>query len=188
MFGLRSKAIRKVAIMNRDDVPSGTAQNIQTVIRLEEEDEQRKSHSDRIPEWIGSFAGTIGFILLQLLGFAVWIFLNSNIVKAVVPFDPYPFPILSVLLSLEGVLLMSFILIRQSSMSERADRRGHLDLQINLLTEQEVTRVLQMLQAINRHLGLKDVADAETAELSKDTAVENLGKELRANLGQANDP
>lgn len=169
--------------MTRAKAETGTLQNIQTVIRLEEEDEELKSHSDRIPEWIGSFAGTIWFILLQLMGVAIWICVNSRLLVWVVPFDTYPFPLLSVMLSLESVLLMSFILIRQTSASERADRRGHLDLQINLLTEQEVTRVLQMLQAINQHLGLKDSADAETSELSKDTAVEGLGKELRANLG-----
>jgi len=123
----------------------------------------------------------IYFILFQLLAVAMWIGVNSRVV-AIEAFDPYPFPILSVALSLEGVLLMSFILIRQSSMSDRVDRRSHLILQINLLTEQEVTKVLQMLQATGRHLGMKEMTDAETAELIKDTAVESLGKELRANL------
>ena len=169
-----------------DNAPElGTLHNIQTVIRLEEEDERRKSHSDRIPEWIGSFAGTVGFILLQLLAVTIWIVLNSRLAVATVPFDPYPFSLLSGFLSLEGVLLMSFILIRQSSTNVRADRRGHLDLQINLLTEQEVTKVLQMLQSINRHLGLEDTEDAETEKLSKDTAVASLGKELRASLNQS---
>jgi uncharacterized membrane protein len=79
---------------------------------------------------------------------------------------------------------MSFILVRQSNMSERADRRSHLALQINLLTEQEVTKILQMLQDTNLRLGIKDAVDPETEELSKETAVESLSEELRANLDQ----
>ena len=158
-----------------------TAQNIETVIRLEEEVEERKTHSARIPEWIGSFTGTVYFIILQLAAFAIWIGANSHIF-AMEPFDPYPFPILALALSLEGVLIMSFILIRQSSIGTRGDQRSHLNLQINLLIEQTVTKVLQMLQATRRDLGLKEIADAATSELSKDTAVETLGKELRENL------
>src|SRR5512140_530219 len=116
---------RGVDTMTRTKTETGTVQNIQTIIRLEEEDEARKSHSDRIPEWIGSFAGTIWFILLQLIGVAIWISLNGRLLASVVPFDPYPFSLLSVILSLESVLLMSFILIRQTSTSEQAHRRSH---------------------------------------------------------------
>jgi uncharacterized membrane protein len=163
--------------------PALTAQNIETVIRLEEEHEGRKSQIGRMTEWIGSFAGTIYFVLLQLLGVAAWISANTGILP-IKPFDPYPFSILALGLTLEGVLLMSFILIRQSSMSDRADRRSHLDLQINLLAEQEITKVLQMLQRTTSHLGINDITDAETAELSKETAVESLNEELRANLSQ----
>jgi uncharacterized membrane protein len=163
--------------------PAVTAQNIETVIRLEEENESRRTRSERLTAWIGSFAGTISFVLLQLLAVAIWIGVNSRL-GSILPFDPYPFSLLSTTLSLEGVLLMSFILVRQSNMSERADRRSHLALQINLLTEQEVTKILQMLQETNLQLGIKEAVDPETEELSKETAVESLSEELRANLDQ----
>jgi hypothetical protein len=71
-------------------------------------------------------------------------------------FDPYPFSLLSVVLSMEAVLLTSFVLIRQNRMSKRVDQRSHLDLQINLLSEKEVTKVLQVLQRISRHLGIEE--------------------------------
>jgi uncharacterized membrane protein len=160
----------------------GPSQNIETIIRLEEEDEKRISHTDRISETIGSFAGTIRFVLLQLAFVAVWISANGGLVAGIVAFDPYPFSLLSVVLSLEAVLLASFVLIRQNRMSLRADRRSHLDLQINLLSEQEVTKALQILQRIGRHLGIEGASDAETEELSQETAVEKLGRDLRATL------
>jgi uncharacterized membrane protein len=70
-------------------------------------------------------------------------------------------------------------------MSLRADRRSHLDLQINLLAEKEVTKVIQLLQAVSRHMGIEHhVSDSETRELAKDTAVEGLARDLRKNLEQ----
>jgi uncharacterized membrane protein len=90
-----------------------------------------------------------------------------------------------VILALEAVLLTSFVLIRQNRMSLRANQRSHLDLQINLLAEKEVTKAIQLLQGMSRKMGIEeDITDAETKELSKDTEVEGLARELRENLGQ----
>jgi uncharacterized membrane protein len=71
---------------------------------------------------------------------------------------------------------------RQNRMSMRADHRSHLDLQINLLSEQEVTKVLQVLQRITRHLGIKDAIDGETQEFAQETEVDNLQRDLKATL------
>ena len=97
-------------------------------------------------------------------------------------FDPYPFQLLCMLVSLEGVLLSTFVLIKQNRMSNRADRRAHLDLQMNLLTEKEVTKVIQLLERISDHLGLTDHGDAETRELGQETAVDELARELDQRL------
>jgi uncharacterized membrane protein len=87
------------------------------------------------------------------------------------------------ILALEAVLLASFVLIRQNRMSEKADQRGHLDLQINLLAEKEATKVIQLLQRMSEHLGLKDeIVDGEARELSKDTEVEDVARDLQKNL------
>jgi uncharacterized membrane protein len=168
-------------------MPSGpaqqtTAENIETVIRLEKEGEKRISPADRLSETIGSFAGTIQFVLAQIAFVAFWISANGGLVPGMKGFDPYPFSLLSVVLSLEAVLLTSFVLIRQNRMSMRADHRSHLDLQINLLSEKEVTKVLQILQRISRHLGIEDAVDAETEELAKETEVDSLGRDLKATL------
>jgi uncharacterized membrane protein len=159
------------------------ATNIDAVVRLEAKDEDRVSHINRLSEAVASFAGTNVFILLQLLAVALWVSLNSGTFTAFPAYDPYPFSLLSVIMSLEGVLLTAFVLIRQNRMSERADRRSHLDLQINLLAEKEATKAIQLLQRMSRHLGIEDkTLDPEVRELSKDTAVERLARELRDNL------
>ena len=84
------------------------------------------------------------------------------------PFDPYPFQLLCFCLSMEGVLLAVFVLMKQNRMSYLSDRRNHLDLQINLLTEREVTRLLQITDRVARHLGVESGLDEEhVRELSR---------------------
>ena len=87
------------------------------------------------------------------------------------------------LVSLEGVLLSTFVLIKQNRMSQRADQRAHLDLQVNLLAEKEITKVLQMQRLLCRQLGIEEAdSDPETVELSQITAIDNLAHELEHRL------
>jgi uncharacterized membrane protein len=83
------------------------------------------------------------------------------------------------LVSLEGVLLSTFVLIKQNRMSQRADQRAHLGLQINLLSEKELTKILQLQRLICARLNIEEAAqDKEVAELSSVTAVGNLAREI----------
>jgi uncharacterized membrane protein len=157
--------------------------NIEKIVQLEAEQEARVAPANRMSEAIGKFAGTTVFVLVQIAFVALWVAVNSGVVMAA--FDPYPFVFLGVLLALEAVLLTSFVLIRQNRMSQKADERGHLDLQINLLAEKEITKVIQLLQRMSRQMGIEQqVTDRETRELSKDTAVEDVARDLQENLKQ----
>ena len=99
--------------------------------------------------------------------------------RAKLKFDPYPFALLCMLVSLEGVLLSTFVLIKQNRMSQRADQRAHLDLQVNLLSEKEVTKLLQLQRLICARLEIKEAdQDEEAKELSSVTAVGNIAREL----------
>ncbi len=164
------------------NTPRSVRGNIQTILQLEEEHERRSSLGDRLGHAIGSFAGTVTFVLLHLAVLAAWITVNAG-VAGLRPFDPYPFSLLGMLVSLEGVLLTAFVLIKQNRMSLREDRRNHLDLQINLLTEQEVTKVIQMLQAVSARLGVEgEVVDQDARELGRTTEVGDLARELDTTL------
>jgi uncharacterized membrane protein len=155
--------------------------NIEKVVQLEAEQEKQIPSANRISEAIARFAGTNAFVLVHLICVGIWIALNSGVV--IEPFDPYPFVFLGVLLALEAVLLTSFVLIRQNRMSQMADHRAHLDLQINLLAEKETTKVIQLLQRMSREMGIEhSVTDQETKELSKDTEVEDVARDLKENL------
>jgi uncharacterized membrane protein len=99
-----------------------------------------------------------------------------------VPFDPFPFSLLGVLVSLEAVLLTSFVLMTQRRQSRQAEHWAHLNLQFALLTEQEATKTLQMISAISERLGVATVHDAELKEMIEKTPVSHLAEELAQNL------
>ena len=158
--------------------PRGTVlENIEAIIRMQEEQDRERSLTDRVADAIGTFAGTVTFVLLHLVLFGVWAGVNSAWAPEGWRFDPYPFQLLCMIVSMEGVLLSTFVLIKQNRMGQRGDRRNHLDLQINLLTEKEVTKVIQMLEAIGTRLGVE--GDAEAKELGQVTAVGDLADELK---------
>ena len=166
-----------------ENTPHTVRDNIQTIIRLEAQQDDERSLGDRVGDTIGTFAGTITFVVLHLLLFAAWAVVNRGVIPGVPAFDPYPFSLLTMIVSMEGVLITTFVLIKQNRMGVRADRRNQLDLQINLLTEKEVTKVIQMLERIAAHLKIEQqVTDAETQELGEVTAVDELAKELKQAL------
>jgi uncharacterized membrane protein len=101
----------------------------------------------------------------------------------VTPFDPFPFGVLTLMVSTEGVLLALIILISQNRMIRQADRRAHLDLQIGLLAEQESTPLLHTLQRMARHLGLpEDSREAESQKLVRQTNIKDMMRSLKEHL------
>jgi uncharacterized membrane protein len=156
-------------------MPASAADNINTIVQLEEQALKARRMADRISDAIANFVGSIPFVAIHVAWFGIWVALNAGGWR----FDPYPFALLCMLVSLEGVLLSTFVLIKQNRMSQRADHRSHLDLQINLLSEKEVTKVLQLQRLMCRQLGITEAdADKEIVELSGITAVDNLAREL----------
>jgi uncharacterized membrane protein len=108
-----------------------------------------------------------------------------NAVPFVPVIDPFPYGLLTTVVSLEAILLSIFVLISQNRMSRAADRRTHLDLQINVLAEQEITAVLKMVREIHDHLGIaSEVDDKEIDRHSEATDLKHLSTALDRRLPQ----
>lgn len=155
--------------------------NIETIVRLEQAAQRRRTWANRLSDGIADFTGTIWFVLLHLVWFGLWAGVNAGLIRIVPAFDPYPFQLLCMIVSLEGVLLSTFVLIKQNRMGYLSDRREHIDLQINMLAEREVTRVLQMVEEIAKRLNVP--ADSSARELTQDTPVEGMARKLDEKLG-----
>jgi uncharacterized membrane protein len=157
--------------------------HIDSIVRQEEQELERRSRSERLADGVGLFAGSIPFVMLHLALLIAWLLVNSGKIPKARPFDPYPFQLLGVIVAVEAVILSSFILMRQNRMMRRGERRDHLNLQIDLLSEKEITKVLQMVRAICGHMGLQNImADKEIRELSEPTSIESLSQTLEERL------
>jgi len=162
--------------------PRAVSSDIESILALEKEDERQLSRFHKVSHKVGWFVGTIYFIVAQLLLVLLWVVWN---VDSAARFDPYPFPLLSAVLALEAVLLTSFVLIRQNTMDLQAERRNHLELQINLLAEKEATSILRALGEIARKFDIDLSHHADNDELTKDTPVERIARDLRSRQDQA---
>jgi uncharacterized membrane protein len=158
-----------------------TRENIDAVAKVEEDFLRDRTLPDRIADGIGSFAGSLKSVALHVLVYGTWIVVNLGLVPGIPKFDPFPFILLAMTVSMEAIFLSTFVLMKQNRMSRREDLRAHLDLQINLLSEREMTLVLQMLQSISARLGVR-LSPGDLEELSEVTSVEAVASELRQKL------
>jgi uncharacterized membrane protein len=164
--------------------PSATARNVRAICELEAAALARRSLSARVGDVIAIHAGRMWFIVVHMTWFAIWIALNVKPHGKGI-FDPFPFPLLTMIVSLESIFLSLFILMSQNRTGLQADQRNHLELQINLLSEDENTKMLQMLRALCEHHKLKIANDPEIHAMTKRTEINDVLSELQDNLPAA---
>jgi uncharacterized membrane protein len=153
-----------------------TRRNVETMGRLEELASRNRTFSDRAASFVARFCGSPTFVWVHAALFGSWVVLN--VWPGVKHPDPYPFTFLTMWSSMEAIFLSSFILIAQNYSMRISERRDKLDVQINLLTEQEITKVLQMLQDISSAVGAGKKPDPEVLALAKATEHEALVQQI----------
>lgn len=166
----------------QDDISNNAGRtlqkNVDTILALEKRSIERLSVVEHIAEKVTGFAGSTPFIIFHLLWFGAWIVINTGLLPAVKPFDPYPFSFLTLVVSLEAIFLTLLVLMSQNSMTKEADKRARLDLQINMLDEQETTIILRMVQKIANQLGIEAEIDDSISDLCEQTDITNVAKTL----------
>jgi uncharacterized membrane protein len=151
--------------------------NIQALLARRQEEERRKRLQDRTADAITRFTGSMRFVYIHLALFGLWILVNLGWLPIVEPFDP-TFVVLAMAASVEAIFLATFVLISQNRMTALADKRADLDLQVSLLTEHEITRLIQLVTAMARHMGLDESRNPELHELAHDVAPERVLDEM----------
>jgi uncharacterized membrane protein len=158
-------------------------ENIRAVVRLQKQVSGRRSWVERFGDAVAAAAAREAAVAVHVVCFAGWLLVNTGHVPAIRPFDPFPFPMLTITVSLEAIFLTLFVLASQHRLTQEADRRAHLDLQVNLLSEQEMTMVLRMLGEVCEHLGLRaTISSPKYQELARRTDVSQLAKQLDSTL------
>jgi len=155
---------------------------IEAVAQIERVAHDSRSRIDNLAARITRAAGTGHSIVLHLTWFFLWLLVNLNGLPGIRPFDPFPFNLLTTSVSLEAIFLTLFVLISQNRMSQEADKRAQLDLQINLLAEKETTMILRMLKDMSEKLGIREASTRELGDLIKETKVDELASKLEETL------
>lgn len=146
--------------------------NAETVQDMQARLVEAESTVDHVADGISTFAGSTWFVIIHAIWFAIWILAGSGVVPIVglSEFDPYPFSLLTLIVSLEAIFLSTFVLISQNKLAAASDRRSDLDLHINLLAEQKSAKTLELLGQITEQLN----AMANEFRVSHDAELEAL--------------
>jgi len=157
------------------------ARNIRALLARRHAEEQARRPQDRLADRITAFTGSMAFVAIHLVLYALWIAVNLGWLSRLhVPrFDP-SFVILAMEASVEAIFLSTFVLISQNRMTALADKRADLDLQVSLLAEHEVTRLISLVTAMAQKMGIEEAEDPELAELAQDVAPERVLDEMEA--------
>jgi uncharacterized membrane protein len=154
--------------------------NVRVIAELERRALHDRSAADRLSDTINHVTGSAAFAAGNLVLFVGWISLNTGRLPGIAPFDPFPFSLLTLIVSLEAIFLAIFVLMSQNRMTRQADKRAHLDLQVDLLAEQELTTMLQMLNALCAKMQV-DVTISDQHMLDE-TDVHKLASALESEL------
>lgn len=147
--------------------------NIDALLERQVVEEVNKKFEERIADTVTRFTGSMLFVYIHLVLFGIWILWNTGIL-GLKPFDA-SLVILAMIASVEAIFLSTFVLISQNRMNEKADKRADLNLQISLLAEHEITRLITLNTAMAKKMGLQDAyEDEEIEELSKDVHPETV--------------
>ncbi len=146
-----------------------------------------RSFAEKLADAITESTGSVVFLILNAYWFAVWIILNTNIIPGIKAFDPFPFGLLTMIVSLEAIILSIFVLLSQNRAAHIDNLREELHLQVNLTAEEEITKVLEILADMRAKLGIKK-SDPELERMLEriDTSYIERALQKQTETGQGN--
>ena len=151
--------------------------NIKALSERRARERREASWADRVADAVTAFAGSMVFVGLHAVVFGFWTLVNAGILPVLPKWDE-SFVILGTSASVEAIFLSTFVLISQNRMAAAADKRADLDLQISLLAEHEITKLVAMMSAVATKMGVETEADPEVDEMKQDVAPETVMDEI----------
>ncbi len=139
----------------------------------------------QLADYLTSFFGGIPFLSFNLVLFTFWIIVNIGDVPGIPAFDPFPFTLLTMVVSLEAIFLAIIVLMSQNRQNYVSTLRQELDMQVNLIAEREITKILKFLKASLAKQDVK-VDDPELAEMLKETDISYIERQIVKQLEPAN--
>lgn len=159
----------------KTDIPKSNTNNTQATEQrrqffksFEAKSLRSRSLLTQISDDLTEVCGSTPFLIFHIVVFTAWIILNIEIIPGTVPFDPFPFGLLTMVVSLEAIFLAIFILVSQNRSAYVNTLREEVHLRVNLIAEEEITKSLEVLAEIRKHIGIKK-PDPELEEMLQRT-------------------
>lgn len=137
---------------------------------------------EKMADQITAIFGSINFILLNVFVFVAWILINTNQIKSIPPFDPFPFSLLTTIVSLEAIILAVFVLMSQNRNIKVDDLREETHLQLNLISEREITKLMKMMALLLDKQGIDLSRDPELRKMIRPLSEEEIEKRLEKEI------
>jgi CRP/FNR family transcriptional regulator, cyclic AMP receptor protein len=153
MISMLGKRIRETDVLVRNRV---VARNVN-----EEMEEDKPTLGERLSDFLTLVAGDIRFVYFNFLWFAIWIVVNLGIIPGVQAFDPFPFGLLTMIVSLEAIFLSLFVLISQNRQAARDKVRDDIEYDVNIKAELEIRDIQDQLEEL-RSLMVQFMARTQT--------------------------
>lgn len=137
----------------------------------------KRTASEKFADWMTGWFGSLGFLILNLVLFLFWLLINTGLIGGIKPFDPFPFTFLTLVVSLEAIILAITVLISQNREMKIGDLRDEIDLQVDMIAERELTKLMRVVAMIAEKSGINISKDIELQEMLRPT---DTGKIQRA--------
>lgn len=150
--------------------------NVRAILERQREVEHRKGWQERLADAVTRFAGSMRFVYCHLALYGLWVVVN--VLPTPLPKFDRSFVALAIFASVEAIFLSTFILISQNRIAAIEEERAHLDLQISLLAEHEVTRLIRLVKAMAHQMGIEEAADETLAEFEREVKPDEVLKKI----------
>ncbi|QQG41585.1 MAG: DUF1003 domain-containing protein [Candidatus Woesebacteria bacterium] len=156
----------------------------QIIRSFEAESLRKRSTISKIVDFLTSYFGTIGFLVANAAVYGIWILGNSGKIPGFPTIDPYPYSFMNSFVSIEAIILSVIVLMSQNRENQRDILRNELGLQVELISEKEITKILKILKEI-RAEQKNSKPDAELEEMTKEIDAGYIERKLEKELTES---
>ena len=153
-----------------------TRRNVAIIAEMEHAAAQVRTRGDRVAERLAALVGSWTFLIAQSVILLAWI--SLNLTAFILRWDPYPFVLLNLALSVQAAFAAPILMISQNRQTRLAERRNHLDLQINMLAEQETTEILRLLRLLCERSGISFQIGGNSRALEEETRHDEILRQI----------
>lgn len=146
----------------------------QAIHSLKVKADAKRTWSEKLADWMTVRFGSMGFLGLNVIWFVLWLVINTGLIPALKPFDPFPFGLLTTIVSLEAIILSVFVMISQNRAAKIGELREEVDLQVDIIGEAEMTKLLVMMKLLLEKNGIDISDDPDLSEMLEPTDPEKI--------------